>query len=388
MERVWLAIDENDNDIDKSCEEADDQHDDVEDDYDGPDDEEDDDTPLHVHDERLSSNLVPDYWSSNIRNQEESVNYMPDYEMLVSDYSARNLSYDSDALNAVHALLMVLERHTDSSFLVGMPVYHLLDHFALWTPTTLSCRRANGFPSWSWVGWKGRVDFPFYFGALAGVSIIHSACFDDYIAVLEDRNEAVVVKAGQRTIPNTTYRTSTRIVIEFQAPTAELQVSQFAWGSPRTCEDRHSQSHAVIVDNSSAGAVLFNRSAALEPMYVLQGQTLQEGWRKSQTETVTYSAIALSADEMSWGYQFHIDDDPMSQANRRILDESGNPLFEHAPFDIEKWNGGEQYPAQACLVNIIVVKWEDNVAYRIGVGQVHVDAWKLCGATMRNIRLG
>ncbi|MCJ1456806.1 hypothetical protein MMC28_007171 [Mycoblastus sanguinarius] len=98
-------------------------------------------------------------------------------------FTSRNLGYDSDSLNA---FLGVAARYSTNSglyLLLGMPVWAglfatgkpgLQDTFVLsvstWTHAAqrvaedaemyvVDCPRRPQFPSWTWVGWKGRVDF-------------------------------------------------------------------------------------------------------------------------------------------------------------------------------------------------------------------------------------
>ncbi|PQE17214.1 Heterokaryon incompatibility protein [Rutstroemia sp. NJR-2017a BVV2] len=103
----------------------------------------------------------------------------------ISTFTARQLSFDSDALNAFLGVAGRYEREGDGGLglLLGMPVWRgkfatgkggLRDTFALslsgWVHggtrmgsegevyAVESVRRAE-FPSWTWVGWKGRVGF-------------------------------------------------------------------------------------------------------------------------------------------------------------------------------------------------------------------------------------
>lgn len=86
------------------------------------------------------------------------------YKILVRDYSARNLSYDSDTLNGVQGILRLLTLRTKRSFYVsGMPE-HRLDTALLWFPVGSLTRRGpsksgHPYPTWSWAGWKGGVAY-------------------------------------------------------------------------------------------------------------------------------------------------------------------------------------------------------------------------------------
>lgn len=96
----------------------------------------------------------------------------------IYEYSRRTLRYEEDSLNA---FLGVLNSHA-SSALKSQPLWHIWGiPFVIynetqcqqWNSQAPSCaefpffwmhekpaRRRNGFPSWSWTGWAGQVNFP------------------------------------------------------------------------------------------------------------------------------------------------------------------------------------------------------------------------------------
>lgn len=94
------------------------------------------------------------------------------YSKLVNVYSERNLSFKSDILNAFSGMFSVLEEHFQSTTFHGLPAA-VFSHALLWTPAARLPRRGAElptnlkppgnpdpqFPSWSWVGWDGPVDF-------------------------------------------------------------------------------------------------------------------------------------------------------------------------------------------------------------------------------------
>lgn len=79
-----------------------------------------------------------------------------EYSELVKDYSGRNLTFSGDALNAFSAVLQCLEPAYPGGFLFGIPEF-FFDFLLLWKPEARVVRR-DGFPSWSWLGWQGRID--------------------------------------------------------------------------------------------------------------------------------------------------------------------------------------------------------------------------------------
>ncbi|KAM5361880.1 hypothetical protein ACJZ2D_012825 [Fusarium nematophilum] len=101
------------------------------------------------------------------------------YKKLVETYSRRNLSFKSDILNAFAGMFEVLEQHFQSTTVYGLPAA-VLSHGLLWTPAARLPRRGTQlpdlaalrdgnmgapdaqFPSWSWVGWDGPVEYRLY----------------------------------------------------------------------------------------------------------------------------------------------------------------------------------------------------------------------------------
>ena len=85
------------------------------------------------------------------------------YCKLVSGYSTRHLTYESDGLRAVSGLLRRLEISFGVGFVCGIPK-DTMPEFLLWNhqlqlnlPKAIQ-RRAS-IPSWTWAGWSGAVEF-------------------------------------------------------------------------------------------------------------------------------------------------------------------------------------------------------------------------------------
>ena len=97
------------------------------------------------------------------------------YRQLVELYSQRKLSYESDGLNAFKGILEALKQISGLEFLWGLPTIYL--GAALTWPAheaaiqvrrrTAFCKYSDSsgkifecpFPSWSWVGWVGKIHF-------------------------------------------------------------------------------------------------------------------------------------------------------------------------------------------------------------------------------------
>jgi hypothetical protein len=115
-------------------------------------------------------------WSSDSFSAEQK------YRRLVEAYSQRTLRYESDGLAAFQGILAALKRISGLEFHWGLPLEYL--GAALTWPTqdetfevkrrTVLCEYQDSrgvsikcpFPSWSWVGWTGKVFFDEIFGVL------------------------------------------------------------------------------------------------------------------------------------------------------------------------------------------------------------------------------
>lgn len=53
-------------------------------------------------------------------------------------------------------------------------------------------------------------------------------------------------------------------------------------------------------------------------------------------------------------------------------------------FDQQRYDGKKPW----CMYNIMLVEWINDVAYRLGVGKMHIDAWAQDKATRKIITLG
>lgn len=74
----------------------------------------------------------------------------------MEEYTGRNLTNSADILNAFNTLEFVLRKVLPGRFKQGLPAI-AFDCFILFEGHGAVLERRVGFPSWSWVGWKGKV---------------------------------------------------------------------------------------------------------------------------------------------------------------------------------------------------------------------------------------
>lgn len=81
------------------------------------------------------------------------------YKRFVQDFKKRELRYQSDGINAFAGVYSWLETYGLGQSICGLPE-NFLCKALLWSPPARQkCRRNNVFPSWSWAGWDGLVEF-------------------------------------------------------------------------------------------------------------------------------------------------------------------------------------------------------------------------------------
>lgn len=88
---------------------------------------------------------------------------------ILCDYTRRQLSHDHNILDAARGVLAYFEDQHPQTFrhLWGLPFFLDADTgsiakgltFSLFWNSYSSCKRREGFPSWSWTGWKGSIMF-------------------------------------------------------------------------------------------------------------------------------------------------------------------------------------------------------------------------------------
>lgn len=74
-----------------------------------------------------------------------------DYATIIVFYNGRDITYESDKVDAIRGCLNLMARRKDIEFFQGMPLTDF--HYALLFNTEYGERRCDGFPSWSWAGW-------------------------------------------------------------------------------------------------------------------------------------------------------------------------------------------------------------------------------------------
>jgi hypothetical protein len=113
------------------------------------------------------------------------------YSKAVYSYTQRNLTWDSDAVNAFRGTEELIRQGSNTKFWYGMPEF-AFDHALLWHPLEpLRRREQDGktlFPSWSWAAWKGHSHYrgrgwhnSIYHGPVSVVNWLERLSLEDWI---------------------------------------------------------------------------------------------------------------------------------------------------------------------------------------------------------------
>ena len=124
---------------------------------------------LNLGAEGVTTRLSHDYFredGSSIRLDDRRWNF-ENYDALVSVFSSRKLTHETDVLNACRGSLNRLGQATGVEFCFGLPMHDCL-RALIWVPHSQNTLiRRWGFPSWSWTGWTGRIEYGYWVGDMA-----------------------------------------------------------------------------------------------------------------------------------------------------------------------------------------------------------------------------
>lgn len=340
------------------------------------------------------------------------------YEEIIFEYTSRNLSHEEDITDAFQGVANLLSHHlfNGSPFVFGIPLC-LLDVALLWQSDGPLRRRHRisqkllMFPSWSWAGWVGRIEFNWYANTsertLSRVIWLEANESDlpvesewtgipkrtwpkwalwkrhvdtgewvYYTRMDGDGDSWFCHPIPDRVDPQPSPVNSTTGHLRVLAEIAKLAVTgkhSGRWSqNPKCDEGVHEMCELSIFDSDGIRAgILFidgntfrRLSAGLHEFIKLSQTTLSHGesdpaWDES---TERYS-----------GEPGHLSINPRSP-----LDAEDEP-FDPSCYDLNIcW----------CFYNVLMIEWQDSVAYRVGIGQVHIHAFDNASPQWHKMVLG
>jgi hypothetical protein len=352
-------------------------------------------------------NLVSSRDHSSLGLDIDNVSNWRVYKDVVGEYSSCELSFEADMLNAFMGLSSFLSKELFMGwpFIIGIPLCSL-EVGLLWQPAMRLRRRVTTkLPSWSWVGWVGLINYAdenefertisrikFSIDVGSGVMsamdapLDHSALRQDWqrhvVGELNDVHYTRVDLPSTRwfshpipALPEWPPRLSSNVLLRCTAEIAKLNITGThveLWY--QSCsEDEHDVCHLQVYDRERhrAGVV------------VMDGATYEQ--TSFSQSTFTFVKIAQSTltarDDPAW-----------SEKSKSFAGQPRKPAINpRDPLDpSEEEFDQEVYDRNICwcMYNVLVVKFEGEIARRIAVGRVHVDAFDGADPEQKTFCLG
>ncbi|KAI4198196.1 MAG: hypothetical protein LQ350_005432 [Teloschistes chrysophthalmus] len=347
------------------------------------------------------------------------------YSTIVESYTSRHLTYESDILIAFQGIETLLRPLFRSDFIFGLPRSEL-DSQLLWQHAGPCARRRDPFtgiamfPSWSWAGWVGEIfckkwenlsrikwiegekgktfsgkDFRYPKGA--STDLFKSIAFrQKWKGALKHRVPYYMEKSEpdkyflhptapeEERILGPNLKSGTNYLV-FEAETTdafEIGLDHFLPHSlfeQKCTHDKHVVCPLLLHDSGN-----FIGGYVMVPGEITM--------RLSNDDAHAYDFIRISRTR-TWEQDDRGEEDPdlLNDSEAITLEKSYFPdrpdmktssnayACDPRRFDLTKpW----------CLYNIMFVEWKEGVAYRIGVGQMHIDAWAQANPKTKNVVLG
>ncbi|KAK4110886.1 HET-domain-containing protein [Canariomyces notabilis] len=363
------------------------------------------------------SDFIPHHGSINVLT----------YIKTVENFTKRNLTYPDDILNAFTGIAQNMRVVFRSGFLYGLTQSEL-DYCLCWEPAGAIkrriCARGAKFPSWSWAGWLGPVHYRWK-NRLSRVRWVHHETgerltSDDYRSPSPGNGSETDGRlAWRQEWTDQRARSGFRYFYHssdqaawFRSPTApELARLQGPNCVPGT---QHLQFETEIIDFPMSEAWI-PQGVVHETLQVMEFQLIDEhqdavgffsmpvkiAREISSTKKYKFVRVARVGNSHHSGEIGSRKEDPEPDTRGSYAEDhdivfedlDGDPdliLVRHTTMllypDERISPGGWKYPLPFdrqwydasrpfCLCEFLVVEMVDDVAYRIGIGRAHVDAW-------------
>lgn len=361
---------------------------------------------------------------------EDDMTEFQKYAHLVTEYSKRSLSFESDVLNAFRGVMSQLSlKVLQSETRYNLPL-RLIDVAILWRPLGPLRKRdslnsAEIIPSWAWASWVGPIEYPELrnlaertlsqrIEQFAKVSCkmppsepAHWAKKDEtqcgyrrqvvegeiwYSSRLMDNKKSA--STGLLCRPAYDYHQqdfdpdSFSHILTLRTSVADLCVTKqhvadydHYFNTPRCTTTSHQVCHLLITDSHRVKA----------------GLVVVDGNTASSLQPGTFSFVKLSRTT-----NLHDDDDSAWDAETGAFagvpgQPAINPDFEPITnpdpnkSSEELWFNSDAFDSSICwcLYNVMMVEWrEDGVGLRLGIGKIHVHAFDAVAGDERSVDLG
>lgn len=341
------------------------------------------------------------------------------YGQAVQAYTPRSLSFASDALNAFSGMMNYLRPIMRGGYVYGLPETEL-DEALLWQPMGLITRRKHPdsgsamFPSWAWAGWVGPVDYLFadVFSEIIWLGTGNEGFSSEEYRYpkeyrhqndgkWEHRHAGFWHYYAHSDEPDTFHLHPTALEIE-RSPRLRRDTSSGKlrfWalsaffnitgdhniftrvGNTESCADG---SHLVcllsIFDHEGllAGTIrvpgpVASDLAKMRHEFILLSRTRLDSKNLYEQDPLKIEKLSLA----NWSLD-HIPPQ-MEQDDTASVSSEPEFAFDHKRYDAEKL---------FCVYNVMLVERNEGVAYRLGLGWIHIDAFHQAFPERKLIVLG
>ena len=354
-----------------------------------------------------SANAAPFKDLANLIPSSKSVNVVV-YHNLVRTYTLRQLRMPSDMVKALEGLTARVRPLFRSDFLFCMPRSEMESQL-LWQPSGSVSRRRDPdtglplFPSWSWAGWVGEVS------CSTAESLSRIEWIENDGTRFSGRDYRYPAATRNNTMEALMYRWDWESALENEVPYYWEKRNPDHWFLHPTAPE----GERIVGPNLKSGTyhLVFEAEASeyfklgghfrtfairdlactedahtVCPIVFRDPDDYVAGYAMVPAELATkmnaealYNVVRISRgklfEQKDWG-----------EGNPDLLDDSeaitmvkthfpDRPNIETAPelrcFDQQRYDSTKSW----CIYNVMLVEWVGDVAYRLGVGAVHIDAW-------------
>jgi hypothetical protein len=355
---------------------------------------------------------IPHRWSINTLT----------YQKTVENFTARQITKPCDILNAFKGIEAKMTSIFRSGFLHGLPQSEL-DYCLMWEPcgklerricTNNECPNPR-FPSWSWAGWIGAVEYK-WLERLSRVRWVDASdqkfTSDEYRAP-SSKNSKLDVSEWRRewteertdwgfrffhhsSDPDVWFRNPTapescrgpncdpsnKQHLRFEAQTVEITMPK-EWSAQSTGNaagaiwefslrnDDGREMGFFRVPTNLAREMSYEKSYSFVRIARVKHSLSPEDIRARKDGRVESGAdVGRIADDTPLE-DFDGDEDVLGEPASYPEEVSSQDAKNYLPFDRQRYDAYKLF----CLYEFLVVERVGDVAYRIGKGQIHVDAW-------------
>ena len=373
--------------------------------------------------ERIKSHKTLIDMNNNLIPTSMTVNAVT-YRKVVQAYTSRHLTFPSDILNAFKAIESRLCPLFRSDFVFGLPRSEL-DSQLLWQPVGLLKRRRDLetklpiFPSWSWAGWVGEVEC----NSKENLSRIEWIESDG--TKYSGKDFRYPAGDNANVYKRLMYRLDWRGALEDGVPYYKEDSNPESYFLHPTASENQrilgpnlkpGTEHLVFEAEMEEGVDAFHigghyrtfalhRSKCTDDMHTVCPLVIRDVEGFICGYVMVPGEISLHLDPKKEYNLINISRTKTKEQRGRgegdpdLLVDEEDVTMEKQAFpdrpDVETSSDQSacdqrRYDAQKpwCLYNVLLVEWKGEVAERVGVGAVHIDAWAQAKPKRRVITLG